>query len=122
MAAYIHREEAPVCIDGEDFGFTCTLLRDDGVDYGGVPDEFGIVAFDRAQADRLMEVLNSHDDPGDPMHDCLQGSLSYDPGRDAYIEYAEDDFTGEYAMSSGFTVGGRKLYGVGADWCWTLPV
>ena len=115
----IYRENVPVRIDDMDFGLTCTLVRYKDADYKGVPYYWGMVAFTKEQAERVMNLVNSTC-PGSSEYDYLTGSIEYDEENDRFIEYSEDDFTQIYDMAYGFVSDGVKLYSLGSDWCWTL--
>ena len=117
---YIHRENVPVFIDGEDFGFTCTLVRDRNVDYSSIPDWYGIVSFNEEQARKVVDTVNSHNDENDPADDYLQGQFKYDEENDTYTEYSDNEGTCVYDMQRGFMADGVKLYCLGSDWCWSL--
>lgn len=117
---YIYRENVPVYIDGIDFGIICTLVRDRDVDYSGIDEKYGLVAFTDEQADYLAELVNSHNDPTNPMDDYLQGSIGYDADADAYIEYYESNFVYPCDVNKSFIADGVKLYCIGSDWCWSL--
>lgn len=112
---YVYRENVPVCIDGVDFGITCTLVRDRDVHYGGIPEQYGLVAFTEAQAQFLANLVNSSDD------DYLQGSFGYDAATDTYTEYSDDGYEGDVLdAQAGFLADGVKLYCLGSNWCWSL--
>lgn len=120
MTEYIHKQDVPVFIDGEDFGIKCTLIRDDGRDYSGIPDWYGHIAFTEEQASFVVGLINSHNDESNPDDDYLIGHFSYDPETDTYTEYDDNEGTDIYATCKGFDVDGITLYSIGSDWCWTL--
>lgn len=117
-SAHIYRKNVPITIDGADFGFKCTLVRD--ATCHDVPDWYGIVTFTKEQADFIAETVNAHNDETDPMDDYLQGRIVYDQETDTFTEYSDNDGDDVYDEQAGFTVDGVRLYCVGADWCWSL--
>lgn len=118
---YIYRKNVPVYLDGEDFGIKATLYRDRDVNYNGIPDYFGHIAFTFEQALALARLVNSNNDIDDPTHDYMQGSFDFDPSADMWTEYNDDDGTEVYDQRIGFDAeDGTHLYAICADWCWTL--
>lgn len=118
---YIYRENVPVYIDGIDFGFTCTLVRDHDINYHGISDEYGLITFTYEQALVVASMVNTHNDYDDPNDDYLQGRLVFDPTSDIWTEYSDNEGTHVYDRQVGFDVeDGTHLYAIGSDWSWSL--